>query len=68
MVVALAAGAKVTGCTVHYVVEEVDAGPVIAHAEVPVLPDDTEETLHARIHAAEHVLYPAALRKVCGRG
>jgi phosphoribosylglycinamide formyltransferase-1 len=59
---ALAAGVKVSGCTVHYVVPELDAGPSIAQAEVPVLPDDTEATLTARILAAEHALYPQALK------
>lgn len=61
---ALDAGVKVSGCTVHYVVPDVDAGATIAQAEVPVLPGDTEETLSARILEAEHKLYPAALRKV----
>jgi phosphoribosylglycinamide formyltransferase-1 len=61
---ALAAGVKVSGCTVHYVVPELDAGPAIAQAEVPVLEGDTEETLSARILEAEHKLYPAALRKL----
>lgn len=61
---ALDAGVKVTGCSVHYVVPELDAGPTIAQAEVPVLDGDTEETLSARILEAEHKLYPAALRKV----
>ena len=60
---ALAAGVKVTGCTVHYVVPELDAGPTIAQAEVPVLDGDTDESLSARILAAEHKLYPQALRK-----
>jgi phosphoribosylglycinamide formyltransferase-1 len=60
---ALDAGVKFTGCTVHYVVPELDAGPTIAQSEVPVLPGDTEESLSARILAAEHKLYPAALRK-----
>ena len=60
---ALAAGVKVSGCTVHYVVPELDAGPTIARAEVPVLDGDTEETLSARILEAEHKLYPQALRK-----
>jgi len=59
---ALAAGVAVSGCTVHYVVPELDAGPTIAQAEVPVLPGDTEEALSARILEAEHVLYPAALK------
>jgi phosphoribosylglycinamide formyltransferase-1 len=58
---ALAAGEKVTGCTVHYVDEEIDHGDIIAQREVPILPDDTPETLHARIQIAEHELYPAAI-------
>lgn len=58
---ALAAGVKVSGCTVHYVVPELDAGPTIARAEVPVLDGDTEATLTARILEAEHKLYPLAL-------
>jgi phosphoribosylglycinamide formyltransferase 1 len=61
---ALEAGVKVTGCSVHFVVPELDAGPTIAQAEVPVLEGDTEEALSARILEAEHKLYPAALRKV----
>ena len=60
---ALAAGVRVTGCTVHYVVPELDAGPTIAQMEVPVLPGDTVETLSARILEAEHRLYPDALRQ-----
>lgn len=60
---ALAAGAKVSGCTVHYVVPELDAGPTIAQAEVPILANDTEDSLSARILEAEHKLYPAALKK-----
>jgi phosphoribosylglycinamide formyltransferase-1 len=64
---ALAAGVKVSGCTVHYVVPELDAGPSIAQAEVPVLPDDTEATLSARILAAEHALYPQALKTALSR-
>ena len=63
---ALAAGAKVTGCTVHYVVPELDAGPMIAQAEVPVLAGDTEATLSARILEAEHQLYAQALKKILG--
>lgn len=61
---ALAAGAKKSGCTVHFVVPELDAGPIVLQAEVSVLPGDTEETLHARIHEEEHKIYPAALKKV----
>lgn len=60
---ALAAGAKETGCTVHYVVPEMDAGPIILQARVPVLADDTEESLAERIHAQEHIIYPQALEK-----
>lgn len=60
---ALAAGVKVSGCTVHYVVPELDAGETIAQAEVPVLDGDTEESLSARILEAEHKIYPDALRK-----
>lgn len=55
---ALAAGDTVAGCTVHYVDEGIDTGEIIAQAEVDVMPDDTAETLHARIQEAEHVLYP----------
>ncbi|HCB34784.1 MAG TPA: phosphoribosylglycinamide formyltransferase [Acidimicrobiaceae bacterium] len=58
---ALAHGAKVTGCTVHIAVEAVDAGPVLAQEAVPVLPDDTEASLHERIKAAERRLYPATI-------
>jgi formyltetrahydrofolate-dependent phosphoribosylglycinamide formyltransferase len=58
---ALAAGVKLHGCTVHLVRAGVDAGPVIAQAAVPVLPDDTEASLAARVLAQEHLLYPAAL-------
>ena len=55
---ALDHGVKVTGCTVHFVDAGVDAGPIIGQQTVPVLDHDTPETLHARIHAAEHELYP----------
>lgn len=61
---ALAAGVSVSGCTVHHVVPDLDAGPSIAQAVVPVLPGDTEESLSARILEAEHQLYPEALRAV----
>ena len=61
---ALAAGAKESGCTVHLVTDELDSGPMIAQARVPVLPGDTEESLHKRIHAEEHRIYPAALKKL----
>lgn len=58
---ALAAGVKLHGCTVHLVTEAVDEGPILAQAAVPVLPDDDAERLAARVLAAEHRLYPAAL-------
>jgi phosphoribosylglycinamide formyltransferase-1 len=61
---ALAAGVRFTGCTVHFVRPELDAGPILAQAVVPVHPDDDEERLSARILAAEHRLYPLALRLI----
>ena len=62
---ALEAGEKITGCTVHYVDEQIDHGDVIAQRQVPILPDDTPEGLHARIQIAEHELYPAAIGRIC---
>ena len=59
---ALAAGVKLHGCTVHLVTDDVDSGPSVAQAAVPVLPGDTAESLAARVLAQEHRLYPAALR------
>lgn len=61
---AIEAGVKLSGCTVHFVRTEMDAGPIIAQAAVPVLPDDTPEELAARILQAEHRLYPMALELV----
>lgn len=58
---ALAAGVKLSGCTVHVVTADVDAGPIVAQAAVPVLEDDTVETLSARILVEEHRLLPLAL-------
>jgi phosphoribosylglycinamide formyltransferase-1 len=58
---ALRAGAAITGVTVHYVDEGIDTGPAIAQARVAVRPDDTAETLAARVHAVEHGLYPAVV-------
>ncbi len=58
---ALAAGVKITGCTVHLVVPEVDSGEIIMQAAVPVLPDDTVESLHERIHFQEHRIFPRAI-------
>jgi phosphoribosylglycinamide formyltransferase-1 len=59
---ALAAGVRVTGCTVHYVRPEMDEGPIVVQAAVPVLPGDDAETLAARVLAAEHRCYPLAVR------
>jgi len=59
---ALAAGVKLHGCTVHLVTRTMDEGPILAQAAVPVLPDDTEPALAARVLAQEHVIYPLALR------
>jgi len=58
----LAAGAREHGCSVHFVTEELDGGPVITQAKVPVLPDDTETSLAARVREREHVIYPLVLR------
>ena len=59
---AIAAGVKITGCTVHLVVPEVDSGPILIQDAVPVLPDDTPETLHARIQVQEHKIIVEAIR------
>jgi phosphoribosylglycinamide formyltransferase-1 len=64
---ALAAGEKVTGCTVHYVDEKIDHGEIIAQREVRILPEDTPKNLHARIQIAERELYPAVIAEFCGR-
>jgi phosphoribosylglycinamide formyltransferase-1 len=61
---ALEAGVATAGCTVHYVNDEVDAGEILAQTEVPILPGDTPESLHARIQAAEHHLYPSVIRQL----
>ena len=61
---AIDAGATISGCTVHYIIPALDSGPIIAQAAVPVLTDDTAETLSARILEAEHVLYPAAVKLI----
>lgn len=60
---ALEAGAKTAGCTVHYVDSGMDTGEIIAQAEVPVLPDDTAESLHARIQVEEHRIYPEVIAR-----
>jgi phosphoribosylglycinamide formyltransferase-1 len=62
---ALAHGAKITGCTVHFVDAGLDSGPIIVQAAVPVLPTDDEASLAARILAEEHRAYPAAVRWLC---
>ncbi len=59
---AIDAGARISGCTVHFVTPELDAGPIIAQAAVPVLPDDDADRLAARILRQEHRLYPLAVR------
>ncbi|MEI6819296.1 MAG: phosphoribosylglycinamide formyltransferase [Verrucomicrobiota bacterium] len=61
---ALAAGVAEAGCTVHLVDEGMDTGPILLQEALPILPSDTAESLHARIQAIEHRLYPAAIRKV----
>jgi len=60
---ALEAGASEAGCTVHYVDDGMDTGPIILQEAVQILPGDTAESLHARIQIVEHRLYPAAIRK-----
>lgn len=61
----LAYGVKVSGCTIHFVDEGTDSGPIIAQAAVPVLDDDTEDTLGARVLAEEHKLYPQVIEWYC---
>ena len=63
---ALAAGVPETGCTVHLATLEMDAGPILAQEVVPVLPGDTEETLHERIKVVERTLYPATVAWALG--
>lgn len=64
---ALRHGVKITGCTVHFVNEELDAGPILLQAAVPVLADDTADTLSARILKEEHRLYAEAIRTVLAK-
>jgi phosphoribosylglycinamide formyltransferase-1 len=59
---ALTHGVKVTGCTVHFVEEGVDAGPIVLQQPVPVFPNDSPQSLHQRIQLAEHQIYPEAIR------
>jgi phosphoribosylglycinamide formyltransferase-1 len=63
---ALEHGVKLTGCTVHFVDEDLDAGPIVLQSAVPVLNEDTVETLSARILDEEHRIYPEAIRIVLG--
>jgi len=63
----LAAGVDQTAATVHYVDEGIDTGPVIAAERVPVLPDDTADTLRARVQQVEHRLLPEVVRELCAR-
>ena len=64
---ALAAGVKISGCTVHVITDELDGGPIVGQEAVPVLDGDTRDTLAERIHAAEHRLYPRALADLVSR-
>jgi len=64
---ALVAGESVTGCTVHYVDEQIDHGQILGQKEVKILPNDTAETLHARIQVVEHELSPAVIGELCKR-
>jgi phosphoribosylglycinamide formyltransferase-1 len=61
---ALLAGESEAGCTVHWVNEKIDDGPALGQSRVPVLPGDTPESLHQRIHGAEHTLYPEVLQRL----
>ena len=61
---ALVTGETMTGCTVHYVDEGVDSGEILGKTTVPILPDDTPESLHARIQRSEHVLLPAVIAEI----
>jgi phosphoribosylglycinamide formyltransferase-1 len=61
---ALRAGVPVTGCTVHYVTAEVDGGPILGQAEVPIAPGETPESLAAKVHAAEHRLLPGVIARL----
>jgi phosphoribosylglycinamide formyltransferase-1 len=63
----LAAGVAETAATVHYVDEGIDTGPVIAAERIPVLPDDTVDTLRARVQQVEHRLLPEVVRELCAR-
>ncbi|PYI72018.1 MAG: phosphoribosylglycinamide formyltransferase, partial [Verrucomicrobia bacterium] len=64
---ALVAGETVTGCTVHYVDDRIDHGQILAQKEVKILPNESAESLHARIQVLEHELYPAVVAEFCKR-
>jgi phosphoribosylglycinamide formyltransferase-1 len=64
---ALVAGETVTGCTVHYVDEQIDHGRILAQKDIRILPDDTAESLRARIQVLEHELYPTVIAEFCER-
>jgi phosphoribosylglycinamide formyltransferase-1 len=64
---ALKSGAKISGCTTHFVSVEMDDGPIIMQAQVPVSPDDNIETLSQKILIKEHEIYPLTLKKVCNK-
>jgi phosphoribosylglycinamide formyltransferase-1 len=64
---ALAAGEKLTGCTVHYVEAGIDTGEILGQRTVPILPDDTPDRLHVRIQMAEHALLPAVVADIAAR-
>jgi phosphoribosylglycinamide formyltransferase-1 len=62
---ALAANDQEHGCTVHYVTEELDGGPLLIQAVVPILQNDDEESLQSRVHTREHIAYPLAVEWIC---
>ncbi|MBV1787554.1 phosphoribosylglycinamide formyltransferase [Marinobacterium sp. D7] len=64
---ALEAGDREHGCTVHFVTEELDGGPLVVQAPIPVLPEDNAESLQQRVHALEHKIYPLAVAWFCAR-
>lgn len=65
---AFLAGVKTTGVTVHYIDADIDSGPIIAQASVPILADDSLETLEERVHRTEHQLYPTVLKDLIKKG
>ncbi len=65
---ALRAGETETGCTVHYVTADLDAGPILAQARVPIAPGETPESLSAKVHAAEHALLPSVIARLSMEG